>query len=457
MNMGLGLYQEQTMKLVMTPELRQAISILQFSAPDLLQYLQEQALENPLLDLQEVSAASEPSVRERTTIEPDWKEVVANRATGDFSLAKKESDYNPVDFLHHSEKTLYQHLLEQLGYVKSFTSLQREVAMYLIGNINDHGFLEVSLEEAAERFGVPLAEVENVLTVIQYFDPAGVAARDLAECLLLQLRHAGLDDEQLVRMITHHLDDLAHHRYSRIAEQLDLSLPEVQERADLIRSLHPRPGAAFYNGDVRFIIPDVTVEKVQGDFLVFVNDVALPRLSINSYYEKVLSERQDSEARQFIQEKLNAAMWLARSLEQRRLTLLRVTQAIVDMQRDFFSFGPDYLKPMTQKEIAERVGLHESTVSRATNQKYVQTPWGIFELKFFFTSGLQTASGEAASSESVKRRLKALIEGEDRRKPLSDQKLADLLMKEGIEISRRTVAKYREEMRIASSAKRKRY
>ncbi|QQE74029.1 RNA polymerase factor sigma-54 [Brevibacillus composti] len=458
MNMGLGLYQEQTLKLVMTPELRQAITILQFSAVDLVSYLQEQANENPVFELQEAAMEAAPAKMEKQQPEIDWKEVIGNRATGEYSSGKNESTYNPLDFVHQGNMTLYEHLESQLGYIKSFTPAQRRIAQFLIGNLDEKGYLEITLEEAAERMGVELNEAEDVLVVIQHFDPAGVAARSLEECLLLQLRHLALDDEAIVQVVTHHLQDLADCRFQRIADKVGCTVQEVQAMADLLRTLNPRPGAAFSHVDTRYVIPDVTVEKVGEEYLVLVNDVATPRLKINSFYEKMLNQQKSQdEAKQFIHEKLNAAMWLAKSLEQRRLTLMRVTQAIVDMQRDFFDRGVHYLKPMTQKEIAEQVGLHESTISRATSNKYVQTPRGLFELKYFFTSALSTAGGEATSSESVKRRIKLLIDQEDRKQPLSDQKLSEMLLEEGIEISRRTVAKYREEMMIPSSAKRKRF
>ncbi|MFA4135889.1 MULTISPECIES: RNA polymerase factor sigma-54 [unclassified Brevibacillus] len=457
MNMGLGLFQEQTLKLVMTPELRQAITILQYSAIDLISYLQDQANENPVFDL-EVAGEVASAKAEKPAPEIDWKEIVGNRATGEYGSSKNESTYNPLDYVQQGAETLYEHLERQLGYVKGFSSLQKQIALFLIGNLDEKGYLEITLEEASERLGAEMLEIEDVLSVLQHFDPVGVASRSLEECLLLQLEHLALDDEKIVQVVRNHLQDLADNRYQRIAEKIGCTPQAVQTMADLIRTLNPRPGGTFSSVETRYVIPDVTVEKVGNDYVVLVNDVAAPRLKINSFYEKMLSQQKSQdEAKQFIHDKLNAAMWLAKSLEQRRLTLMRVTQAILDMQREFFDRGIHYLKPMTQKEIAERVGLHESTISRATSNKYVQTPRGIFELKYFFTSALSTSSGEATSSESVKRRIKALIEQEDRKAPLSDQKLGEMLLTEGIEISRRTVAKYREEMLIPSSAKRKRF
>ncbi|HZG16506.1 MAG TPA: RNA polymerase factor sigma-54 [Candidatus Bathyarchaeia archaeon] len=460
MSLGLNLYQEQTLKLVMTPELRQAITILQFSSADLLSYLHEQANENPVIELQDVSATLESIVprAEGSKPEIDWKELASNRAAGDYSVNKNESTYNALDFAHKSSTTLFEHLEAQLGMVKGLTDGQRRIALYLIGNLDERGYLEIPPEEIASRLGATVQEVEDILNVIQHFDPIGVGARNLEECILLQLQHTGMDDDAIVQVVTHHLQDLANNRLQKIADTIGCTLAEVQCISDRLRMLNPRPGAAFSGNDTRYVIADVTVEKVGKDYIVLVNDISAPRLTINSFYEKMLKEKSSQEeAKQFIHDKLNAALWLAKSLEQRRLTLMRVTQAIVDLQREFFEHGVHFLKPMTQKEIAERVGLHESTISRATSNKYVQTPRGLFELKYFFTSALATANGDAASSESVKKRIKAIIEGEDRKKPLSDQVITEMLVKEGVEISRRTVAKYREEMMIPSSAKRKRF
>lgn len=460
MNMGFGLYQEQSLKLVMTPELRQAITILQYSSTDLITYLHEQANENPVIELQEISATIDMKQAgpDRPMPEPDWKELISNRATGEYPSINRERMVDPLDFASNHEVTLFEHLEAQLGLMKGLTDIQRKVALYLIGNLDEKGYLELETSMAAEQLGVSAAEVEDILRIVQHLDPVGVAARSLEECILLQLEHAGLDDEHIVKVVREHLMDLAGNRLQKIADSLKISILEVQQIADRMRKLNPRPGTAFAQSDTRYITADVTVEKVGDEYVVMVNDTSAPRVTINRFYEKMLQQQSNQDAaKQFIHEKINAALWLAKSLEQRRLTIMRVTQAIVERQRDFFEHGIHFLKPMTQKEIAEQVDLHESTISRATSNKYVQTPRGLFELKYFFTSALTTANGDAASSESVKKRIKQIIDGEDKRKPLSDQAITELLVKEGLEISRRTVAKYREELLIASSAKRKRF
>lgn len=272
---------------------------------------------------------------------------------------------------------------------------------------------------------------------------------------MIQMEYNGNRDSLAYQIVEKYLSDLADGRVNKMAVELQVTPQDIQSAADYIRTLDPRPGSTFHRHEPKYIIPDVTVEVVEGEYVILVNDTLTPRLSISSQYKEFI--QQEGQVKKYIHEKMNAAMWLIKSIEQRRMTMYKVTEAIVKEQKEFFEKGIAYLKPMTLKEIADIVELHESTVSRATHNKYVQTPRGIFELKYFFSSGLSTSSGDATSSESVKLKLKQLIEQEDRKKPLSDQKLCECLNKEGISISRRTVAKYREELGIPSSAKRKRY
>ncbi|GAB7386663.1 RNA polymerase factor sigma-54 [Bacillaceae bacterium] len=470
MQMGFGLYQEQTQKLVMTPELRQAITILQYSAQDLLGYLQQQMNENPLLEMsggaeiasrQDIVDVPPPGDPRKEHPEIDWEEYFRNRFTGESvsTYRSDESGFQILDHLSSPGKTLEQHLTEQLGLVKGLSPETKKIVKYLIGNLDEKGYLDVELEDIARWLGCSRQAVEEALRTLQTFDPPGVGARDLKECLLLQLRQAEVCDPVVERIIADHLTDLAENRFQRIADALRVTVQEIQAAADMIRTLNPRPGAAFYTHPPRFIVPEVFVEKVEGEYVVLVNENATPKLTINPYYKRLLSEKrqENRQVTEYIHKKMNSALWLVRSIEQRRMTIYKVTQAIVELQRDFFDKGVSYLRPMTLKEVAERVGLAESTISRATNNKYVQTPRGLFELKYFFTTGLTTESGNLASAESVKKRLKELVDGEDKKRPLSDQKIAELLKKDGIIISRRTVAKYREELGILSSAKRKRY
>lgn len=460
MQMGYGLYQEQSLKLVMTPELRQAITILQFSALDLLEYINQQLSENPVIEPldMELNRGAESKAKETSSVDVDWSEYIRARAQDDYagtSIRSNENEYNPLDWVARNDSTLEKHLLEQLSYIKGLSNPILGIAKYMIGNLDEKGYLDLTLDQVTKTLAADPEDVEQALWVVQSLEPRGVGARDLKECLIIQLEYAGLKGSLSFVIVDRYLNDLADGRINKIATEMQVSPQEVQEAADVIRTLNPRPGLDYHRDEAKYIIPDVTVEKVEGEYIILVNDSTSPRLSISSHYEKML--KGDENTKKYINDKMNSAMWLIKSIEQRRMTIYKVTEAIVNEQKEFFEKGIAYLKPMTLKEIAEIVELHESTISRATNNKYVQTPRGVFELKYFFSSGLTTASGDSTSSESVKAKIKELVDAEDRKKPLSDQKLCELLNEKGIEISRRTVAKYREEIGILSSAKRKRY
>lgn len=447
MQMGYGLIQEQALKLVMTPELRQAITILQFSSLDLIEYINQQMSENPIIETAEKMLPDGDFWKEY------WRDRSMNRVN--YTSQSNESESNPLDWIVKNDTTLEKHLLEQLSYLRNISPRTIRVAKFIIGNLDHRGYLELALEQIAESLHEEVEEVEQALFLVQSLEPHGVGARNLKECLLIQLEYAGKKDTLVYKIVEDYLELLAEGKIGKISTKLQISPKEVQTATDSIRLLDPRPGSLYQRDEPRYIVPDVTVEKVAGEFVILLNDSATPRLSINSYYEKV--SQQHEEAKKYIHDKMNSAMWLLKSIEQRRMTIYKVTEAIVQEQRDFLEKGISYLKPMTLKEIAEKVSLHESTISRATNNKYVQTPRGVFELKYFFSSALTTTGGESTSSESVKAEIKALIDQEDRKAPLSDQKLMDILNEKGVFISRRTVAKYREEIGIPSSAKRKRY
>ncbi|NPV29120.1 MAG: RNA polymerase factor sigma-54 [Firmicutes bacterium] len=467
MRLGYGINLEQSQKLVMTPELRQAITVLQLSAADLVQYIENAMLENPLLEVRDESEpeeeiGSEPAGDDFTR---DWCEYLAEYGQVDRSFdrawADQEDDdaYNFEHFVAQAP-SLHEHLTLQL-HLSLSEPWEREIGEFLIGNINDRGYLQISLEEVQKACGYPVSEIERILKVIQSFDPPGVGARDLAECLLIQLEQRGLRTPVMEKLVRFFLGDLARGKLAKIAAALGLTVQEVQLKADLIKSLDPKPGRNFSRpGDVRYIVPDVIVEKVDGEFIVLVNDVSVPRLIINKTYQTLLRQRDtcDPATAQFIENKLKAAVWLIRSIEQRRLTLYRVVKCIVDSQREFLERGIKYLKPLTLKQIARVAELHESTVSRAIANKYIQTPQGVFDLKFFFSSGVENVvAGEMVAAESIKRILKELVENEDATRPYSDQHLCELLRERGIRIARRTVAKYRQEIGIPPVRQRKRY
>jgi len=455
---GYGLYQEQTMKLVMTPELRQAITILQLSALDLLEYLNGQLNENPVLEPLDLEFDhQERKQQEGPLAELQWKESIQDRGyeySNTFSRTG-ENESNSLDWIAHNDMSLEKHLLEQLSFLRNLPEPVRILSRYLIGNLDENGYLEIDLEETAQQFEVDPELIEQALIVVQGLEPRGVGARNLKECLMIQLEYARKRDTAAFTIVENYLHELAEGKINKIATEMQIKPRDVQEAVDYIRTLSPRPGALYHQPQARYIVPDVTVKKVDNHYIILVNESVTPRLTISKQYEKMV--HLDPEAKKYVHHKMNSALWLIKSIEQRRMTIYKVTEAIVQAQIDFFEKGISYLKPMTLKEIAETVGLHESTISRATNNKYVQTPKGLFELKYFFSSALSTSTGEVASSESVKIKLKEFIEQEDRSKPLSDQKLSDMFQEMGITVSRRTVAKYREEINIPSSAKRKRY
>lgn len=462
MKMTYGLSLQQTQKLIMTPELRQAITILQLPAIELEEYIEQELLNNPVLELkdeqEEDSKDKDKDKAEEPGI-PEWLEYFHDSSdVGYVPPPPKEQELTFENYTAQAP-TLHEHLMFQLHLVVR-SEEQRRIGAFLIGNIDDRGYLAVDEEEAAGILNVPRCKVEAVIRTIQSLDPPGVGARNLRECLLLQWESVNGENPLVERIIRHHLDDLGEGRIQRIAEALGVSPGEVQAAADVIRTLDPKPGRKFgHPGDVRYVVPDIIVERVANDYVIIVNDAPIPRLAISSHYRTLLTGDggADPETRKFLEGKFHSALWLMKSIEQRRLTLYKVMDAIVKRQRAFFDRGVRHLKPMTLREIADMIGMHESTVSRATSNKYVQTPQGVFELKYFFTSGVEKEQGGLISSESIKRIMRDLIAAEDAKNPLSDQALAEKLESQGINISRRTVAKYREEMSVLPSAKRKRY
>lgn len=461
MRTGMGLHLEQTQKLVMTPELRQAIVILQLSTLELADYIQQELETNPILELREETEIPGPDDQEEIIeeLDFDWAEYFADGSDlGYIRLPYEErGERSAQEYPAAEGQSLQDYLLLQLKLAVK-DNLDLAIGSFLIGNIDHNGYLKISLKEAANCLKVHPGQVWRVLEIIQRFDPPGVGARDLVECLLIQLRQYRDIPAGTEKIIRHFLADVAEGRLAKIARQLGLTLADVQTAVDFIRKLDPKPGRTFGSyRDVRYILPDVIVERVGEDYVVLINDVAAPRLGINPHYQALLRQGGcDSQTRKFIEDKLNAAAWIIRSVEQRRLTLYRVVSCIVEEQREFLEKGIKYLKPLTMRQVAERLGLHESTVSRATANKYVQTPQGLFELKFFFTSGVAKRDGVAAA-ESIKKLIAEAVSREDPASPLTDQQLTALLQQQGIQISRRTVAKYRDELGIPAAGRRRRY
>jgi len=471
----------QSQRVVMTPLLQQAIQLLQLSTLELQEVVQKELLENPLLEEMPVDGAETPEAGEATpsaeatpapTVEPITVDPppTAERQTDELPfdpisvmfdepeerslVAQEEREDVPFENMVRSVSSLADHLEEQLRFVTEDPAARR-IGAEIIGNLDEDGYLRAELQEIAQRCAATPEEVERVLTeMIQKFDPIGVGARTISECLLLQLRSNPPVDPVSVEIVERHFEDLSRRRYADIARALKLSADRIMESVEEIMALEPKPGRRFGGNDSRYIVPDVFVYKLGSDYTVMLNEEGIPRLRVNSLYRSLLRSSGD-EARQYVEQKLRSALWLIKSVDQRQRTLRKVTQSIVKFQREFLDKGLPYLRPLALRDVGEDISMHESTISRVTTNKYVETPQGLFELKFFFHSGIASGDGEMVSSVSVKKMIQDLLGNEDATKPLSDQEVAGILKGRGLTIARRTVAKYREELGILPSHQRR--
>jgi RNA polymerase sigma-54 factor len=468
--------QVQRLGLVITPQLRQAIKILQLPRDELDALLHEEIDQNPLLAVdagEEAPPTSEeaPPVSEEPAVaspaeEIDWRAYLENYHEDMPPLPPTGTDeddderLNLVENQPNRTESLADHLAEQLRF-NNLAEEEEQIASLIIGNLNSDGYLQDSIEDIAASAGVPVELATRVLESIQACDPPGVAARDVRECLLLQLQAQGLDDPTTPdptlslagTIIRDHLSALEGRRFERLAKDLGVTVEEVNQAIKIITSLDPKPGRNFDEGEIHYVEPDVYVHKLGEEYVVTLNEDGLPRLKISASYRRLLA--QEGEAKDYVQEKLRAATWLIKSIHQRQRTLLLVAQSIVKFQGDFLTHGVLQMRPLVLRDVAEDVGLHESTVSRAIANKYVATPRGIYALKKFFTTGLKGPQGQDVAAESVKERIRELINKEDQARPLSDEEIAQQLSSDNVTIARRTVAKYRESMNILPSAKRK--
>lgn len=454
MKLGYELTIEQTQKLSMTPELIQAIQILQFSNIDLIDYVQNEILENPVLEAEKTYDTQEVDIREKIR-EADYEE--ASFRQWEYNPSSEDDDFTYEQYVS-EEDTLTDYLMSQLQFSK-LKGEKLSIGKYIVEAIDDNGYLTVSVEEICNECGCNVDTCEDVLSFIQTFDPCGVGARNLRECLIIQLAAKGLLTDEIEEIIENLLEELADNKISYIAKKIGLKNQEVQQIADIIRTLDPKPGRVFSNGEsIKYIVPDVFVEKINNEYIVSTNDTSVPKLMVSSYYNRLSAQADtDEELNKYLNERLNAAVWLIKSIEQRKQTIHNVANAVVKYQQEFFDKGEKHMKTLTLKQIAEEIGVHESTVSRSINGKYMQSPQGVFELKYFFSSGVSSEDGTGVSSNSVKSIIKDIINNEDPKKPYSDQDMVEILKEKGIDISRRTVAKYREGMNILSSSKRRRF
>jgi RNA polymerase sigma-54 factor len=482
MALDLRLQVKLSQQLVMTPQLQQAIKLLQLSRMELVDVVTEELAENPLLEegvetkeelegrvanlegeaVSPSEAAPEQEVKAESEgmNDIDWQTYLEGYSLNSSDTRNSYEDHEDrpsYESLLTRQENLKDHLMWQLN-LSSFPADERLAAAEIIGNLDDIGYLHADLEGLAENSEFGLEVFESALKRVQQFDPAGVAGRNLQECLLLQLDRLELSDSLAATILRDFISDLEGRKYSVIAKALKVSLDDVLNASKMIASLDPRPGRAYNEEDVHYISPDIYVHKVGDEYVVTQNDDGLPNLRINSFYRKALSDSKtvDKKAGEYIQEKMRSAVWLIKSIHQRQRTIYKVTKSIVKFQRKFFDHGIEYLKPLVLRDVADDIEMHESTVSRVTTNKYVQTPQGLFELKYFFNSGINTADGESIASESVKSRIKEIIAEEDPKKPYSDQKIVALLAEHNIDIARRTVTKYREMLGLGSSTERKR-
>jgi RNA polymerase sigma-54 factor len=464
-------------QLVMTPQLQLAIKLLQLSRLELLETIHQELQENPALEEAMEDTGSDSSEEAPEIIPPDigaisgevsngknvddtdWSSLIneyssSGRVT---SETEKKDAPNYESFIAQKE-SLQDHLFWQLLMMFPNPEVEK-LASLIIGNLNADGYLEVNLDELAQTGQTSSEKVLEVLQMLQTFDPIGVCSRDLRECLMIQARHLNLEGTPVVEIISNHLHHLERKNYKAISKASKLSIEDIVSAVDIIKGFEPRPGREFSSESPQYITPDIYVYKVEDDFVVVLNDDGMPKLKVNTFYKDAIQHKKNisEQTRDYVQEKMRSATWLIRSIHQRQKTIYRVMESILRFQREFFEKGILHLKPMVLRDIAEDIGMHESTISRVTTNKYAHTPQGIFELKFFFNSSINRMHGEAIASASVLNQIKQIIGSEDHKNPYSDQQLSDMLEDANIKVARRTVAKYREILKVLPSSRRRQF
>ncbi len=459
-------------KLILTPSLQQAIKLLPMSTLELAELLNQEMVENPMLE--EVPAEDPPSAEAEKPADAE-AEKPADERTDNWDDADYEyffgeyldegyrprqpmevKELPPIENTLSSRNSLADHLAWQLN-LQTTDPLLQEVGAAIIGNIDEDGYFVASVNEIAALGGWEPDVVERALAHVQSFDPIGVAARDLQECLLLQVRHLGLAGTPVELLIEKHLKQLQNHKIPDLARQTGLEPEEIKAHIELIRHLDPKPGSRYSPAEAQYVIPDVYVVKTDEGYKAMLNEDGLPQLRISPVYRRLLDKggQASDETRAYVKDKFRSALWLLKSVDQRQKTILKVATSIVNFQKAFLDAGVEHLRPLVLRDVATDIGMHESTVSRVVNNKYMHTPQGVYEMKFFFHSGISSAYGENVSSVTIKQRIRKIIEAEDQRRPLSDSKIMNILQKEGLALARRTIAKYREELRIPTSNQRK--
>ena len=467
-----------TQQLIMTPQLQMAIKLLQLSRLELMDSIRQELEENPALEEMIESGAEEPTGELTNTSStddiPTTKELTSEeKVNEDIDWSNYIEEYNTPYRVHFetegrdhpsfeaftaSKRSLSDHLLWQL-LMTSPSEAEERIGSLIVGNLDDDGYLDISVEELSQQNGYPLEDVEDMLFHMQSFDPVGICARDLRECLQIQAKYFNLDDTIVNEIIQNHLNHLENKNYKAIARALKKSMDEIIAAVKIIQGLEPKPARQYSDEQPQYITPDIYVYKFEDDFVIMLNDDGMPKLRVNSLYKMAINGegKVSDSTKEYIQEKLRSATWLIRSIHQRQKTIFRVMESIVRFQREFFEKGIAYLKPMVLRDVAQDISMHESTISRVTTNKYAYTPQGIFELKYFFNSSISRIHGEAIASASVQDKIRQIIESEDPKKPYSDSKISEMLKEANIDIARRTVAKYREMMKVLPSSKRKQF
>ena len=461
----------------MTPQLQMAIKLLQLNRMELVDRVSQELEENPALEeVSEIDADEKPAKEAETPASetpPDKEITIEEKILDDIDWSSYYDEYEPRGRIHFEtekreapryetfiarKESLTDHLLWQL-LLASPTKAEEQIGSLITGNLNRDGYLDVPVDEIARSSGFSVDKVEQVLSLLQTFDPAGVCARDLSECLLIQASRLGLDDTIIINIITDHIKHLETKNYKAICRALKISIQDVVSAVNVIKCLEPKPGREFSDDQPQHIIPDIYVYKFEDEFIIMLNDDGMPKLRINPYYKKTISQGKkiSGETKDYLAEKMRSAVWLIRSIHQRQRTIYKVMESILSFQKDFFEKGIALLKPMVLRDVAQDIGMHESTVSRVTTNKYAYTPQGIFELKYFFKGSINRVHGEAIASTVVLEKIKKIVKSENPQKPYSDDKISKILKAENINIARRTVAKYRETLGILSSNKRKQF
>ena len=458
-------------KLILTPSLQQAIKLLPMTTLELLDMLNQEVVENPLLEevpaeeLQQTDEAAkvDPEPAPTTEKQDTWNDADYEYFFGEYlddgykpRAPQEVKELPPIENTLSTANSLADHLMWQLS-LQTDDNLLREIGAAIIGNLDEDGFLVASLKEIAAMGEWPEAEVERVLSQVQRFDPVGVAARNLQECLLLQIRHLGMAGTPSELIVRDHLKLLQNHQVPELARQLGMSIDELKYHIEIIRHLDPKPGSRYNPSQSQYVIPDVYIAKVEDQYVAMLNEEGLPQLRISPVYRRMLDKNSNNstETRAYVKEKFRSALWLIKSVDQRQKTIHKVATSIINFQREFLDHGIEHLRPLVLRDVANDIGMHESTVSRVVNNKYMYTPQGVFEMKYFFHSGIHSSYGESVSSVTIKQRIRKIIENEDSKKPLSDSRIVGMLQDEGLILARRTIAKHREELKIPTSSHRK--